>query len=295
MNNCYGNTYSDIIRKHGSSKMFLAAIVCGLIAIPLSSLGFILFFSNFFDFLQADRFFNAVFGEMGFVFPIFVFVGIYLIAVIVTGIIMQCFLLRGYNFFSGKTSNPNGFKNYLSTMKVQLGFTFGFLGVYIIYMLGFMYSRIGLTGESILIGLLFVLPIFGATVAGSIVLSVILFKGIRKCMEHAMHAVENRYESKMSIFVVVMAIYSAASMASSCIYFFAFMFLSIFIPEIGMIISTESALIMFAAMALQLISYIFYIVLFFKFRSEMNKLKKAIDGPKQQCCGNNSPGYNNFT
>jgi hypothetical protein len=123
----------------------------------------------------------------------------------------------------------------------------------------------GVKGAIIFITAIILIPI----IAGVIVLSIFQYKGIKKSVNHAMAAYENRNVGGVSTFVIVMAFIVAVGGGISLITQLSSAVLS---ASFGMyaIITTISSIVI---QALQITSLIMFIVLIFRYKNDIENSK----------------------
>ena len=269
---------SEAIRKHGSSKMFLWAIILSFASIVLTPIAFAADFSN--SLKELGEIFDTQFSSDEIIGAAVIMLFVWII-VSVPVILMNIGLLRGYRYFSGKTLNPNGFDFYLTVYRVVLivagaliaiPFGIGVLGTVLSIFIG------GMPFAETLTALFFVLPIFAGIFVGMGFLYVATYKAIKKTMDYAMCAAVDIHNGGVSVFLIVISIIGVASNASSIL-----QLISGITPELiieGESIATSSFSVI--ATIPNLISGIFYLILLFKFKADMNAAKNEWDWIQRQ-------------
>lgn len=260
---------SETVKKYGSSKMFLAAIILGLVGIGLGLLSDFVEFPRMFDEMLAELEMDyAAFAEAQAVLMfLYGFIIIIMLAATVPSVLMYVGLLRGYNYFSGKTANAGGFNFYLKVYKVML-IVIGSIGAtpIAISVFGILFSiPIGAMSWAEIVALLFfVIPLIVAICGGAAVLIIFTYKATKKTMDHAMCAAVDIYCGEVSIFLIVMTIIGIVNSASAILE----LPLSFSVTSFNGAPYTASALSAILGIP-QLISQIFFVILMFKFKAEI--------------------------
>jgi hypothetical protein len=193
-----------------------------------------------------------------------------LIAVVnsILSFIQYGYLYSAYCFFSGRSNNPNGLKTFTKIFLAQMiiviaEMPLAVLGV--LFAIDDSNDAYGVKGAIIFITAIILIPI----IAGVIVLSIFQYKGIKKSVNHAMAAYENRNVGGVSTFVIVMAFIVAVGGGISLITQLSSAVLS---ASFGMyaIITTISSIVI---QALQITSLIMFIVLIFRYKNDIENAK----------------------
>ncbi len=265
---------SETVRKHGSSKMFLAAIILSFVGLGLTLLALFYELPNVMDIMLAElEMDTSSFAETQAILrAIFGMATIFSIVSAVFSALLNVGLLRGYRYFSGKTVDACGFDFYLKIYKI----------VYIVYgsilavpvFLLFTALLLGPSNVSdLFVSLFFLMPIFAALIIGPVLLCVFQYKAIKKTMDHAMCAAVDIYNGEVSVFLIVITIISVVSSASSILQ-------APFGLATNLTINGEvyfSSIFSVLASIPQLISTIFFLVLMFRFKSDMKNAKAEWD------------------
>lgn len=260
---------SETARRIGSSKMFLSAIILSFVGLGLSVISLFFELSSFAESYLTNELLSMTIyhedakAELAVLFSI---AGVIALASLAASVLINVGLLRGYRYFSGKTENAGGFDLTLKIYKI----------VYIVYtvilgILGFFLFVMLLLGPvsagDLFVSLFFAMPIFGALIAGSILLLVFQYKAIKKTMNFAMAAAIDVYDGGgVSVFLIVITIIGLVSSASSLLQ----------LPTVystNLTVNGEvysPSFISIIASIPQFISNIFYLVLMFKFKASMN-------------------------
>ncbi len=265
---------SETVRKHGSSKMFLAAIILSFVGLGLTLLAMFYELPNAMDIMLAElEMDTSSFAETQAILrAIFGMATIFSIVSAVFSALLNVGLLRGYRYFSGKTVDAGGFDFYLKIYKI----------VYIVYasilaipvLILFTALLLGPTNVSeLFLSLFFLMPIFAALIIGPVLLCVFQYKAIKKTMDHAMCAAVDIYNGGVSVFLIVITIISIVSSSSSILQVPLGFSTNLTINGEAYISSIFSVL----ASIPQLISTIFFLVLMFRFKSDMKNAKAEWD------------------
>ncbi len=255
----------EVVFKHGSSKLFFRAIVLSIVSTAVSIL---LNIFNTFSTLNSSLVSEFdYFSTDGYIILIFLMLGINVINGIIA-LIQNGYLLSAYNYFSGKSTNPNGLKSYLKLMLVNLVVISIEIPFVVILSFGTAYYESGIVSSNaasivataLIASLIFIVPI----IAGAIVFYVFFYKGVKKTFIHTYAALDDRNVGRLSPFVLVVTIiiasFTAISLLTSIPTFFIASLFSI--KGIILILTTFVA-------ALPLISYILYIILMFRYKKDM--------------------------
>lgn len=260
---------TEVVCKHGSSKLFFTAILLSIISTALSLL------------YGIDSSVAALDTELPFV-DLGPFIGDgYYITVIVTVLIavvnailafvQNGFLFSAYSFFSGKSRNGNGLINFSRVLLAELIIVIVeipvlFLSVFA--MVDDSYSYPGVWATVIFIMSIILIPV----IAGFIVLSVFYYKGIKKSANHAMAAYENRNSGKVSTLVLVMAFISAVAVGFDIITALSSFGMAIFnAPTVTSVLATLFNVVVYGLM---MASTIMYIVLIFRYKNDLELAKQ---------------------
>lgn len=283
----------EAVKKHATSGTFLTAIICTFIYIGASCLlmgttvSFMLDILNLTYKAEPDIVFPYV------VYALLGFIGIMFIGSLVISILMTTKLLSVRSFFKGKSDNPNGLAGFIKLTKATYIYSSIVVGIPIIIMIIIlitaMIASMGISG--IIATLLFVLPIYGAEIAGIVILYYFTFKGIRNTVNYAINAMNGIPEGKVSVFIIVMTIISLASAAFlvmySVIIVIAGSLLSFVEPDLWVEFSPIASMFdLFSVMPFVsvplLISQICYVKLLFGFKKDMEIAKKEHTHIQQQ-------------
>jgi hypothetical protein len=257
---------TEVVIKHGSSKLFLSAIILAFVYIGLNLLYSI--FTAVSSLNTSIPFVDAsVLIDEGYYVITIVSA---LIAVVnsILSFIQYGYLYSAYCFFSGRSNNPNGLKTFTKIFLAQMiiviaEMPLAVLGV--LFAIDDSNDAYGVKGAIIFITAIILIPI----IAGVIVLSIFQYKGIKKSVNHAMAAYENRNVGGVSTFVIVMAFIVAVGGGISLITQLSSAVLS---ASFGMyaIITTISSIVI---QALQITSLIMFIVLIFRYKNDIENAK----------------------
>ena len=257
---------TEVVIKHGSSKLFLSAIILAFVYIGLNLLYSI--FTAVSSLNTSIPFVDAsVLIDEGYYVITIVSA---LIAVVnsILSFIQYGYLYSTYCFFSGRSNNPNGLKTFTKIFLAQMiiviaEMPLAVLGV--LFAIDDSNDAYGVKGAIIFITAIILIPI----IAGVIVLSIFQYKGIKKSVNHAMAAYENRNVGGVSTFVIVMAFIVAVGGGISLITQLSSAVLS---ASFGMyaIITTISSIVI---QALQITSLIMFIVLIFRYKNDIENAK----------------------
>lgn len=260
---------TEVVCKHGSSKLFFTAIVLSIISTALS-----LLYGIYSSVAALDT--ELPFVDLG---P---FIGDgYYITVIVTVLItvvnaILAFVQNGclfsaYSFFSGKSKNGNGLINFSRVLLAELIIVIVEIPVLFISVFAMVddsYSFHLTLTYVIFIMSIILIPVF----AGLIVLSVFYYKGIKKSANHAMAAYENRNSGKVSTLVLVMAFISAVAVGFDIITALSSFGMVIFnAPTVTSVLAT---LVNVVIDGLMMTSTIMYIVLIFRYKNDLELAKQ---------------------
>ena len=257
---------TEVVIKHVSSKLFLSAIILAFVSFGLNLLYSI--FSIALSFNTSIPFVDAsVLIDEGYYVITIVSA---LIAVVnsILSFIQYGYLYSAYCFFSGRSNNPNGLKTFTKIFLAQMIIVIAEMPLAV---LGALFAiddsndAYGVKGAIIFITAIILIPI----IAGVIVLSIFQYKGIKKSVNHAMAAYENRNVGGVSTFVIVMAFIVAVGGGISLITQLSSAVLS---ASFGMyaIITTISSIVI---QALQITSLIMFIVLIFRYKNDIENAK----------------------
>lgn len=257
---------TEVVIKHVSSKLFLSAIILAFVYIGLNLLYSI--FTAVSSLNTSIPFVDAsVLIDEGYYVITIVSA---LIAVVnsILSFIQYGYLYSAYCFFSGRSNNPNGLKTFTKIFLAQMiiviaEMPLAVLGV--LFAIDDSNDAYGVKGAIIFITAIILIPI----IAGVIVLSIFQYKGIKKSVNHAMAAYENRNVGGVSTFVIVMAFIVAVGGGISLITQLSSAVLS---ASFGMyaIITTISSIVI---QALQITSLIMFIVLIFRYKNDIENAK----------------------
>lgn len=257
---------TEVVIKHVSSKLFLSAIILAFVYIGLNLLYSI--FTAVSSLNTSIPFVDAsVLIDEGYYVITIVSA---LIAVVnsILSFIQYGYLYSAYCFFSGRSNNPNGLKTFTKIFLAQMIIVIAEMPLAV---LGALFAiddsndAYGVKGAIIFITAIILIPI----IAGVIVLSIFQYKGIKKSVNHAMAAYENRNVGGVSTFVIVMAFIVAVGGGISLITQLSSAVLS---ASFGMyaIITTISSIVI---QALQITSLIMFIVLIFRYKNDIENAK----------------------
>lgn len=260
---------TEVVCKHGSSKLFFSAIVLSIISTALS-----LLYGIYSSVAALDT--ELPFVDLG---P---FIGDgYYITVIVTVLItvvnailvfvQNGFLFSAYSFFSGKSKNGNGLKTFSKVFLIQIIFSLVEIPVLFISIFSNVddsFSFPGALATIILAMSIILIPVL----AGITVLLVFHYKGVKKSINHAMAAYENRNIGKVSTLVLVMAFISAVAVGFDIITALSSFGMVIFnAPTVTSVLAT---LVNVVTYGLMMASTIMYIVLIFRYKNDMELAKQ---------------------
>ncbi len=270
MNNSYNlnrRPLNEVVRKHGSSKLFLSAIVISFVSVALNILysifSAVASFNNSIPFVDLSGYFEEEYYIVIF--------ATFLIAVVnsILSFVQYGYLYSAYSFFSGRSGNPNALNSFTKVFLAQMIITIVELPVVSLGTFSVMDDSYGIPGIKeafMLIVAVILIPI----IAGVIVLSIFQYKGIKKSINYAMSAYENRNSGKLSIFVLVIAFIAAVGNGISLLMQLITFATSPFLSVYAMI----SNLVSFIVMALSLTAIIMFIALMFRFKSDMEIAKQ---------------------
>ncbi len=257
---------NEVVRKHGSSKLFLSAIIISIVSVALNILysifSAVASFNTSIPFVDLSEFINGSY------YVIIVLTAFIAIVNSVFSFVQYGYLYSAYSFFSGRSGNPNALKAFTKVFLAQMIITIVELPVVSLGTFSVMDDSYGIPGIKeafMVIVAVILIPI----IAGVIVLSIFQYKGIKKSVNHAMAAYENRNSGKLSIFVLVMTFIAAVSSGYSIVtqlVTFAIAPYSVF----DIIANSVSTIVL----ALSLTAIIMFIVLMFRFKSDMEIAKQ---------------------
>ena len=257
---------NEVVRKHGSSKLFLSAIIISIFSVALNILYSI--FSTVASFNTSIPFVDLS-GFIDEEYYIVLF-ATFLIAVVnsILSFVQYGYLYSAYSFFRGRSTNGNALKSFTKVFLAQMIVTIVEMPVVLLGTVSSMDDSYNHVWFEIfyLVMAVILIPI----IAGVIVLSIFQYKGIKKSVNHALAAYENRNSGKLSIFVLVIAFIAAVgngiSLLMQLISFAALPLFSVY--------ALISNLVSFFVMALSLTSLIMFIVLMFRFKNDMETAKQ---------------------
>jgi hypothetical protein len=253
---------NEVVCKHGSSKLFLSAIVISIICVALNLLYSIFTtvasFNTTIPFVDLSEYFDEEYY--------IILIATSLIAVVnsILSFIQYGYLYSAYSFFRGRSTNGNALKSFTKVFLAQLIITIVELPIITIGTIATMDDSYGIPGIKeafIVIMAIVLIPI----IAGVAVMSIFLYKGIKKSVDHAMAAYDNRNSGKLSIFVLVFTFIALAGVGiniMSTLINFAVM------PNFGVYV-VISNLVNLIVMVLTLVSMIMFIMLMFRFKDDM--------------------------
>ena len=257
---------TEVVCKHGSSKLFLSAIILGIVYVGLNLLHLIFTtvssLNTSMPFVDASIFIDESYYVITIVSA--------LIAVVnsILSFVLYGYLYSAYCFFSGKSNNPNGLTTFTKIFLAQMIIVIAEMPLAVLgtlFALDDSNDTYGVKGAIILIVSIILIPI----IAGVIVLSIFQYKGIKKSVNHAMAAYENRNVGGVSTFVIVITVFAAVGGGISLILQLMTMLLS---ASFGIytIISNLTSLIV---LALQFTSVIMFLVLIFRYKNDIENAK----------------------
>lgn len=257
---------NEVVRKHGSSTLFLSAIIISIFSVALNILYSI--FSTVASFNTSIPFVDLS-GFIDEEYYIVLF-ATFLIAVVnsILSFVQYGYLYSAYSFFRGRSTNGNALKSFTKVFLAQMIVTIVEMPVVLLGTVSSMDDSYNHVWFEIfyLVMAVILIPI----IAGVIVLSIFQYKGIKKSVNHALAAYENRNSGKLSIFVLVIAFIAAVgngiSLLMQLISFAALPLFSVY--------ALISNLVSFFVMALSLTSLIMFIVLMFRFKNDMETAKQ---------------------
>ncbi len=209
MNNNYNlnrRPLNEVVRKHGSSKLFLSAIIISIVSVALNLLysifSAVASFNNSIPFVDLSGYFEEEYYIVIF--------ATFLIAVVnsILSFVQYGYLYSAYSFFSGRSGNPNALNSFTKVFLAQMIITIVELPVVSLGTFSVMDDSYGIPGikEAFMVIMAVILiPV----IAGVIVLSIFQYKGIKKSVNYAIAAYENRNSGKLSTFVLVIAFIAA--------------------------------------------------------------------------------------
>ena len=270
MNNSYNLNrmpLNEVVRKHGSSKLFLSAIVITFVYVALNLLYSI--FSTVASFNTSIPFVDlgGYFDEEIYI----VLFATFLIAVVNSILsFVQCgYLYSAYSFFSGRAGNKDALKSFTKVFLAQMIVTIVEMPVVLLGTVSSMddsYAIPGILEAFTIIMAIILIPIL----AGVIVLGIFQYKGIKKSVNHALAAYENRNSGKLSIFVLVIAFIVAVGNGITLLMQIVSFAAS---PLLG-VYNLITYFVSFTVMALSLIATVMFIVLMFRFKDDMEFAKR---------------------
>ena len=258
---------TEVVIKHGSSKLFLSAIILAFVYIGLNLLYSI--FTAVSSLNTSIPFVDAsVLIDEGYYVITIVSA---LIAVVnsILSFIQYGYLYSAYCFFSGRSNNPNGLKTFTKIFLAQMIIVIAEMPLAV---LGALFAiddsndAYGVKGAIIFFTAIILIPI----IAGVIVLGIFQYKGIKKSVNHALAAYENRNSGKLSNFVLVIAFIAAVGNGITLLMQIVSFAAS---PLLG-VYNLISNFVSFTVTALSLIATVMFIVLMFRFKDDMEFAKQ---------------------
>ena len=258
---------NEVVCKHGSSKLFLSAIVISIIYVALNLLYSIFTtvtsFNSTIPFVDLSSYFDEEYY--------IILIATSLIAVVnsILSFIQYGYLYSAYSFFRGRSTNGNALKSFTKVFLAQsiiiiVELPIIFIGT--IATMDYSYSYPGMKEAFIVIMAIVLIPV----IAGVAVMSIFLYKGIKKSVDHAMAAYDNRNSGKLSIFVLV---YTFIALAGVGINIMSTLLNFAVMPNFGAYV-VISNLVNLIVMVLMLVSMIMFIMLMFRFKDDMEIAKQ---------------------
>ena len=253
---------NEVVCKHGSSKLFLSALVISIIYTALNLLYSIFTtvtsFNSTIPFVDLSEYFDEEY------YIILIATSLIVVVNSILSFIQYGYLYSAYSFFRGRSTNGNALKSFTKVFLAQLIITFVELPIITIGTIATMddsYSYPGMKEAFIVIMAIILIPI----IAGVTVMSIFQYKGIKKSVDHAMAAYDNRNSGKLSIFVLVCTFIALAcvgiNIISALITFAA-------MPHFGAYV-VISNLVNLIVRVLMIVSMIMFIMLMFRFKNDM--------------------------
>lgn len=253
---------NEVVCKHGSSKLFLSAIVISIIYVALNLLYSIFTtvasFNTTIPFVDLSEYVDEEY------YIILIATSLIVVVNSILSFIQYGYLYSAYSFFRGRSTNGNALKSFTKVFLAQLIITIvelPIISIGTIATMDYSYSYPGMKEAFIVIMAIILIPI----IAGVAVMSIFQYKGIKKSVDHAMAAYDNRNSGKLSIFVLVCTFIVLACVGiniMSALITFAAM------PHFGAYFVIPN-LVNLIVRVLMIVSMIMFIMLMFRFKNDM--------------------------
>ena len=258
----------ETVAKFAGSKKFLLAIIFSLFASFTAAITSCFEYYSLFD-LQYLLDYSREPIYKFYLSDIFIYISIGLaLLVLILSILSSACLLNLRAYFTGKASRPSGAKGFLTIYIINLVVSLVQIPLSMYY--GIMTVESTLSGKQLYgVFTIFFIIVMIPVIAGTIVLTIFQYKGIKKSFNFAIAAYDERNSGKLSIFVLVMAIITLAMLGISLFSTFVSVYTVIKASALTVSSLIFNGIFPMLSVVFLFVSTLLYVIIMVKFKSEM--------------------------